>query len=87
MGIKGEDTVKPSEIPPKNVIKANGSVAPKTEAVNDDRKQTLIVRQNSVSNACMLLQNQKQVDADLVISMASMFESWVLREENDDVPF
>lgn len=94
MGIKGEDTVKPKDIPPKNVINDKGSVVPKTSVVGDDRKQELIVRQNSISNACNLLQNKKDVSADEVLYMATQFENWVFRKEKnpteeflDDVPF
>ena len=67
---------------------------PKPSVVGDDRKQELIVRQNSISNACNLLQNKKDVSADEVLYMATQFENWVFRTEKnptedflDDVPF
>tara|TARA_R110000803_G_scaffold49530_3_gene103036 strand:- start:1778 stop:2287 length:510 start_codon:yes stop_codon:yes gene_type:complete len=84
-GLKGEDSIKPTDIPAKNEIKSNGQVSPKQTKGDDDRTQYLIIRQNSISNACTLLQNQKEIDADQVINLASMFEKWVLRKE-DDVP-
>ena len=94
-GIKGEDTVKAEDIPPKNVINKQGTVVPfKVNNGEDERTQVLIVRQNSISNACVLLQNQKNVDTTTVLKYASQFEEWVMRKEGDvpsidldDIPF
>jgi hypothetical protein len=84
-GLQAEDSVKPNEIPPKNIINANGQVVPKKTNIDEDRKQQLIVRQNSISNACLLLQNKKDVKAEEVLKYAQEFENWVFRTQ-DSVP-
>lgn len=91
-GIHGEDSVTGDDVPAKNEIKPNGSVAPVNSKKAIEYRadtQLLIIRQSVLSSACILFKNQK-IGADQVLETAELFESWVTREEDkniDDVPF
>jgi hypothetical protein len=70
---------------------SNGFVSPKsTYETSEERakRQVLIVRQSSLSNAVNTLKtDKKELDPDLVMALAGRYNQWVFQEETPDMNF